>query len=111
METYFENIKHAHRSLASDRVVEDLRLLVRDSEDLLRATADDVSEQAKEARLRLTSALERARDTYRELQAQTVETARVAAQKADTAVRAHPYESVGVAFGVGLLIGFLVARK
>jgi ElaB/YqjD/DUF883 family membrane-anchored ribosome-binding protein len=26
-------------------------------------------------------------------------------------IRAHPYESMGIAFGVGLLIGVLVARK
>jgi ElaB/YqjD/DUF883 family membrane-anchored ribosome-binding protein len=26
-------------------------------------------------------------------------------------IRDHPYESIGVAFGLGLLIGVLVARK
>jgi ElaB/YqjD/DUF883 family membrane-anchored ribosome-binding protein len=35
----------------------------------------------------------------------------VAAKKADTVIRAHPYESLGVAFGIGMLIGVLVGRK
>lgn len=33
------------------------------------------------------------------------------AKAADRLVRDHPYQSVGLAFGVGLLIGLLVRRK
>ena len=111
METHFANIEHAHSSLARERVLEDLRVLVRDSETLLKATAGDVTEKAKEARARLRAALERAKSTCDELQRQTVAAAKAAAKKADAVVREHPYESIGVAFGVGLLIGVLVRRK
>ena len=111
METHFANIERAHSSLARERVMEDLRVLVHDSETLLRATAGDVTEKAKIARARLRAALERAKSTCDELQRQTVAAAKVAAKKADVVVREHPYESIGVAFGVGLLIGVLVGRK
>jgi len=111
METHFENMEHAHSTLARERVVADLKSLVRDSEDLLKATAGDVSEKAKEVRTRISSALARAKETCANLQDQTAETAREAAKKADTVIRTHPYESIGVAFGVGLLIGVLVTRK
>ena len=111
METHFENMEHAHSTLARQRVMADLKSLVRDSEDLLKATAGDVSEKAKEVRTRISSALERAKETCEQLQEQTADTARAAAKKADTAIRTHPYESIGVAFGVGLLIGVLVTRK
>ena len=30
---------------------------------------------------------------------------------ADVVIRDHPYQSIGIAFGVGVLIGVLVARK
>ncbi len=33
------------------------------------------------------------------------------ARAADRVVRAHPYETVGVAFGLGLLIGLFARRK
>ena len=111
METHFENIEKEHGSLARERVVADLKSLVRDSEDLLKATAGDVSEKAKEARARVAAALERARVTCENVQEQTLATAKAAAQQADTVIRAHPYESIGVAFGIGLLIGVLVTRK
>jgi ElaB/YqjD/DUF883 family membrane-anchored ribosome-binding protein len=111
METHFENMEHAHSTLARERVVADLKSLVRDSEDLLKATAGDVSEKAKEVRARVTAAVERARETCENLQAQTTATARAVGRKADTVIRTHPYESIGAAFGVGLLIGVLVTRK
>ena len=111
METHFENMEQAQSNLARERVMADLKSLVRDSEDLLKATAGDVSEKAKEVRSRVTGALERAKATCKDLQDQTTATATAAARKADMMIREHPYESLGVVFGLGLLIGVLVTRK
>lgn len=111
METNYEAIERGHSAEARERLMEDLQTLTRDAEDLLKATAGDVSDKAKEARSRVTAALERAKGTYLNLQAQTLARAKAAAKKADTVIRDHPYESIGVAFGVGLLIGVLVTRK
>lgn len=111
METHFENMEHAHSALARERVVADLKSLVRDSEELLKATAGDVSEKAKETRARLSGALERATETSNQMQEQTAASARAAAKKAGTVLRSHPFESLGVTFGVGLLVGVLVTRK
>jgi len=111
METHFENLEQAHSQMARERVLADLRALAHDSEELLKATAGDVSEKAKEARTRLTAALARTKATVEELQNQAVAGAKAAAKKADTVIREHPYESLGVAFGVGLVIGVLVGRR
>ena len=111
METNYEAIERGHSAVARERIMNDLQTLTRDAEDLLKATAGDVSEKAKEARGRVAAALERAKATYASLQDQTVATARAAAKRADVVIRDHPYESIGAAFGVGLLIGVLVARR
>jgi ElaB/YqjD/DUF883 family membrane-anchored ribosome-binding protein len=97
--------------MARERVMQDLKTLARDSEALLLATAGDLSEKAKGARTRLAGALERAKTTYAELQGQTIATAKAAGKKVDIVIRDHPYESIGIAFGIGLIIGVLVARK
>lgn len=93
--------------ISREKVKDDLRSLMTDAEELLKATAGDVSEKAKEARTRLAGALEKAKGTYHNLEGKT----REAAKATDRAIRSHPYESIGVAFGIGLLIGVLVARK
>jgi ElaB/YqjD/DUF883 family membrane-anchored ribosome-binding protein len=113
METHFENMEqlHSQSEVARERVLTDLRTLARDSEELLKVTAGDVSDKAREVRARLSSALERARATCDDLQQHTLANARAAAKKADTVIRDHPYESIGTAFGIGLLIGVLVGRR
>ena len=92
---------------ANERLAADFKLLMRDAEELLKATTGEAGEKIKEVRARLAKALESAKTTSTYLQDKTVETAKAA----DQTIREHPYESIGVAFGVGLLIGFLVARR
>jgi ElaB/YqjD/DUF883 family membrane-anchored ribosome-binding protein len=113
METHFANFEteQSQSGIARERVMNDLRSLARDSEALLKVTAGDVSEKVIVARSRLLDALERAKSTCEDVTVQAVAGAREAANKADTVIRKHPYESLGVAFGVGLLIGVLVTRK
>ena len=85
----------------------DLNELSRDTEAVLHETAGQAGEKMKELRGRLTKTLESAKATYRLVGEKTVAGAKVA----DKSIREHPYESIGVAFGVGLLIGVLVGRR
>jgi ElaB/YqjD/DUF883 family membrane-anchored ribosome-binding protein len=111
METHFENLAQGQSLMARERVLRDLKSLARDSEALLKATAGDLGATAGEARRRLAGALERARATCAQLQEQTIAYAKATAKQTDTVIRAHPYESVGIAFGLGVLVGVLVSRK
>jgi ElaB/YqjD/DUF883 family membrane-anchored ribosome-binding protein len=97
--------------MARERVLQDLKTLARDSEVLLKATAGDLGEKAGEARRRLARALERAKATGAELQELTIASAEAAAKSTDSVIRHHPYESIGLAFGIGVLLGVLVSRK
>jgi ElaB/YqjD/DUF883 family membrane-anchored ribosome-binding protein len=97
--------------VARERVMADLKTLATDAEALLRATANDASDKAREARVRLSAALEKAKATCADLQERGMATAREAAKKADDTIRTHPYESLAVAFGVGVLLGALCRRR
>ena len=90
-----------------EKIVTDLKVLSRDAEAVLQATAGQAGDKMSELRARLASALESAKGTYKRMEERTVAGAKVA----DQTIRAHPYESIGVAFGVGLLIGVLVGRR
>ena len=93
--------------LSTDRLVTDLKRIVSDSEALLHATKDAVGDKAHEVRERLGNALASAKQTCHRLEDKAIE----GAKAADQTIRDHPYQSIGVAFGVGLLIGVLVTRK
>ena len=92
---------------STEQLLQDLKEVVEDGEELLRAGADELNEQGKAARARLSAALEAAKDTGRKLQERTI----AGAKATDRVIREHPYQSIGIAFGVGLLIGVLVNRK
>jgi ElaB/YqjD/DUF883 family membrane-anchored ribosome-binding protein len=93
--------------LNTDKLITDLKRLVSDSEELLHATKDAAGDRAHEVRERLTDALESAKRSCRRLEDKAIE----GAKAADRTIRDHPYQSIGIAFGVGLLIGVLVAKK
>ena len=92
---------------STESLVTDLKRVVRDSEELLHDSGAAVGEKAHSIRERLAATLESAKATCRKLEDKAVESAKAT----DKVIREHPYQSIGVAFGVGLLIGVLVTRK
>jgi ElaB/YqjD/DUF883 family membrane-anchored ribosome-binding protein len=91
----------------TDRLVADLKTVTHDAEELLKTVSGEGGNGSSEMRQRLSAAIESARATYQRMQEKAV----AGAKATDKVIRAHPYESLGVAFGVGLLVGVLVARK
>ena len=78
-----------------------------DAQALLSATAHVAEEKVVEARKRLTAAMERGKETLNNIQGKAV----ASAKAADQVIRDHPYQSIGVALGVGALLGFLLSRR
>ncbi len=92
---------------STEKLLADLKAVVQDGEALLRAGAHDLSERGMAARERLAAALEVARETRRKLE----QRARAGVKATDQAIREHPYQSIGVAFGIGVLLGLLANRN
>lgn len=107
MDIHVPNLTQPDSKQARERIVADLQALVHDSEDLLKATARDMSDAAQQARAKLGVAIDKARRTCGEWQEQGLATAKEAMKTTDATIRSHPYESLAVAFGVGVLIGAL----
>ena len=91
----------------SNGIKDNIGNLVEDSRALLAATADVAGEKVAEARERVASALEAAKETYAEAQKRAV----AGAKATDKLVRDHPYQAIGIAFGVGALLGLLLGRR
>ena len=107
METIFDNIAETHSIIARQRVLTDLKLLIRDADALLKATAHDAGEKSQEVRARVIAALERAKAIASELEQQALTYGKAVARQTDLVIREQPYHSLGVAFGLGLLLGVL----
>lgn len=90
------------------RAVEnDLGTLAEDVRALMAATADVATEKVSQARQRLATALDSGRKIFGRAQEQAV----AAAKATDEVLHEHPYPAIGIAFGVGALLGYLAARQ
>ena len=92
---------------STEKLLQDLKEVVRDGEELLRAGVDELGERGAAAREKLTAALEAAKETQRRLQKRAV----AGAKATDKYIRSNPYQSIGIAFGVGVILGLYAARR
>jgi ElaB/YqjD/DUF883 family membrane-anchored ribosome-binding protein len=94
-----------------ERLTADLKAVLHDAEDLLRATAHDVSDKASAARVKLGKSLDDAKVRLTQVEEKVVEKGKEAAKATDEYVHEHPWQAVGVAAAIGLLLGLAVSRR
>jgi ElaB/YqjD/DUF883 family membrane-anchored ribosome-binding protein len=94
-----------------EKLVDDVKEVLRDADVLLRETAGQLGEKAKDARQRLERGIEVAKVRLTDLQKQSIEQTKIAAKATDEFVHEHPWQSVGVAFAIGAFVGVLIGRK
>jgi len=94
-----------------DRLVQDMRTVISDAEDLLRATANQAGERIAVARERIQDSLHQAKVKLAEAEAVVTERAKQAARYTDDYVHDNPWRAIGVAAGIGLLLGLLISRR
>jgi ElaB/YqjD/DUF883 family membrane-anchored ribosome-binding protein len=95
------------KELNTEKLVSDLKRVVQDSEEVLYAAKDVVGDKARELRERLAEGLGAAKRTCRRLEDKAID----GAKAANKTIRKYPYQSIGIGFGLGLLIGALATRK
>jgi ElaB/YqjD/DUF883 family membrane-anchored ribosome-binding protein len=96
---------------ARERLATSLQQMVDEAEHLLANAQRTGSEQFNEARDKFEAQLRHAKSELRQLQDSALDNARRAARATDHAVHDHPYAAMGLAGGVGLLLGMLVSRR
>jgi ElaB/YqjD/DUF883 family membrane-anchored ribosome-binding protein len=94
-----------------DKFMQDMRLVISDAEELLRATATQAGEQIAVARERIQDSLHQAKVKLAEADAIVRERAKQAARYTDEYVRDNPWRAIGIAAGIGLLLGVMLTRR
>ncbi|SDT40989.1 YqjD family protein [Pseudomonas fuscovaginae UPB0736] len=96
---------------AQEILMADFQTLVRDTERLLEHTATLAGDQADELRAQIQDSLSNARETLQLTEASLRERSKEAVVAAEDYVQANPWQSVGIAAGVGFLVGLLMTRR
>lgn len=96
---------------SKEKLIDDLRVVAGDVEELLRATANQTGERVSEARKRAEESLRSARVRLDELGAEVKVRAGDAARATDHYVHENPWQSMAVGAGLAFLLGYLFGRR
>ena len=93
------------------KLVADMKNVVADAEEILRATAGIAGEKMAELRERISERLSDAKLRLADAEAIVFDKTKAAARATDDFVYENPWQSVGIAAGVGLLLGIIIGRR
>jgi ElaB/YqjD/DUF883 family membrane-anchored ribosome-binding protein len=94
-----------------DKLIADMKVVVADAEEMLRVSANQAGDKFVELRGRLQDHLTKARASLADAQTAVVDKAKKVGHATDDYVHDHPWRSVGVAAGIGLVVGLLIGRR
>ncbi len=101
----------AQAEVSKEQLMADFRVVVNDAEALLKATANQTGDKLAAARAKVEESLEVARARLAEAQSAVVAKTKAAAKATDAYVHENPWNAVGIAAAVGLLVGILIGRR
>ena len=93
------------------KLVSDLKVVISDTEELLRATAGSAGDKVGELRERIGLRLRDAKERLIDLEVAAVDKTKAAARATDDFVHEEPWKAVGVAAALGLALGVLIGRR
>ena len=96
---------------SKQKLVADLKVVVADAEELLRATASTAGEKVGAARERIQASLATAKVKLTDAERALVDKTKDAAKAADEYVQDNPWQAVGIAAAAGLVLGVLISRR
>jgi ElaB/YqjD/DUF883 family membrane-anchored ribosome-binding protein len=94
-----------------DRLIDDFKTVMNDAEELLKATANQTGDKISAARARAEESLREARRKLGEIEGDLVGRTKAAAKATDQLVHDNPWQSVGIATAVGVMLGMLISRR
>lgn len=110
-QTLFDTGAHKRNlQAAQNALMQEFQTLIGDTERLLKYTQDTAGTQAQELRSRITANISRAQGMLKERQGSLNSQGQAAIQCTEEYVHTHPWQSIGIAAGVGFLLG-LIARR
>jgi ElaB/YqjD/DUF883 family membrane-anchored ribosome-binding protein len=89
----------------------DLATVMRDAEALIKASADQGGEKMTEARSKSRQSLETAKTRLHAAEKAALRHGEDAVSATEDYVKHNPWQAVGIAAGVGLVLGVLLARR
>ncbi len=97
--------------VSKEQLITDFKVVIADAEALVKATANQGDRKLTEIRAKVEESLGVVKARMAEAQEALLAKTREAAKATDVYVHENPWNAVGVAAAVGLVIGWLLGRR
>jgi ElaB/YqjD/DUF883 family membrane-anchored ribosome-binding protein len=97
--------------VSKEQLMADFKEVVADAEALLQATANQGGEKVAQVRAKAEESLKVVKARIEDAQAALLARTKEAAKATDIYVHENPWKAIGIAAGVGLVVGLLIGRR
>ena len=105
------NLTDSLKDVTKAQLVAEFKAVIADAEALIRATAGQGGDKVDQVRSKAEASLASAKDKLEDMHEDLIEKGREAVKATDDYVQENPWKAVGIAAGLGLVIGLLVSRR
>jgi|SRR5690242_4120657 ElaB/YqjD/DUF883 family membrane-anchored ribosome-binding protein len=96
---------------AREKLLDDFHAVISDTEELMKSVSNESGGKTQALRARIEENLKQARGYLHDFEGTVVDKSRVAARKTDEYVHENAWRTIGIAVGIGVLIGFLLKDR
>ena len=111
MNTFYLSADTDPSGVTKEQLIHDFKVVVADAEALLKATAGQGGEAMAAVRAKVGASLATAKAKLSDAQAALLAKTKAAAKATDEYVHVHPWQAIGVAASVGVVVGLLIGRR
>lgn len=97
--------------ITKEKLIDDIKLVIADTEELLRATAGQAGEKVTEIRAKATDRIALMKTQLMDAETVLIEKAKAVGRVTDDYVHENPWRSIGTAAGIGFIVGLLIGRR
>lgn len=105
------NNENLANTVTKEQLIRDFKVVIADAEALIKATANQGGEAVANLRVKAEESVAAAKEKLAEAQDALIEKGRIAAKATDDYVHEKPWHAVGIAAGIGLVVGLLIGRR
>ncbi|WP_347900463.1 DUF883 family protein [Pseudomonas purpurea] len=102
-----KNANHAVEDQIKDQAFSELQALIEESDKLLKSSASLVGEEAESLRGQIALKLQHAQDAVSRVRERT----KPVVDATETYIGGHPWQTVAISAGFGLVVGLLLGRR
>ncbi len=101
----------SNSEMSREKLVDDFAAVLAEAEEMLKRAASETGDKARDLRSQVETKLLRAKLRLQEIEGEAVDRAKAAARATDDYVHENPWQAIGVAAAIGLVVGLMLNRR